>query len=285
MPVNSRLVVPNVIYIHSCHPHTCRVYTSEPPTPIDFDFILFLGLPRWAAGRWYWKSGAAHTLGIYKTTNHWNHRNAVFHFPCQASCHADHTAVIQASKPRCTALSSPFFFDICFPPPSLFSSFNPRSLSFSFSCSLCLGFSSFHTFISPSFLCPSWATAQSGLTKSLPAKPAPVLNLSVKVGHCFLPVQFVSDWVFVICLKKRTKGTKPFKWHLKSMHHPGVSGIRFIFPTVICNSKRLWWESSVEILWAHKLVVYILSWLLAALFKYHTQASTIYWHENLECSC
>lgn len=115
-----RLHVPNLVQEPSRRPHACSEYTSEPPTPIDFDLILFLDLPRWAAGRGCWKSGAAHTLDIYKSTNHWNHRNAVFHFPCQASCHVDHTAVIKASKPRCAALSFPFFFDICLL-PSLFS--------------------------------------------------------------------------------------------------------------------------------------------------------------------
>lgn len=178
------------MYIQSWHPHTCREYTSEPPTPIDFDLILFLALAWWAAGRGYWKSSAAHTLDIYKPTNHWNHRNAVFHFACQASCHADHAAVIQASKLRCTALSFPSFFDIFFLAPTpLFSliPFFPWHSAFHV-LSLFWFLQLLHLHLSILHLKQrrSWANYwQSGFTEGLPAKPA--CTCLSKLDTVFLP--------------------------------------------------------------------------------------------------
>lgn len=182
-----RLAVPNVVHEPSRRPHACSEYTSEPPTAIDFDLVLFLDLPRWAAGRGCWKSGAAHTLDIYKSTNHWNPRNALFHFPCQA----DHTAVIKASKPCCTASPFPFFFDIWLL-HSLFSLSIPFSLLFSSSCSLRLGF--FHLHLS--ILSPShWAAA-------LEAKPAPLLLTCLSKLHTGFFAQSISDWALVVRIWK-----------------------------------------------------------------------------------
>lgn len=88
----------------SSHMHTVHLLATHSNR---YWHVLFLPLPRCAAGRRYWKSGAAHTLDIYKTTNHWNHRNVLFHFYWQTSCHKDHTAATQPSEPQCTAFSFP----------------------------------------------------------------------------------------------------------------------------------------------------------------------------------
>lgn len=97
----------NKIYIPPWHPCTVT------PTPIYIDLFLFLP---WLSGQQVadTESRATHTLDIYKTTNHWNPRNAVFHFRCQTSCHADHTAVTQPSKLSCTPLSFCSFTEIFF---------------------------------------------------------------------------------------------------------------------------------------------------------------------------
>lgn len=192
-----RLAVPNMVHEPSRHPHTRSEYTSEPPTPIDFDLIPFLDLPRWAAGRGYWKSGAAHTLDIYKSTNHWNHRNAVFHFPCLPSllpC-GSHWSHKGQQAPLRSVFLPLFLWHLPSPQPLFF--INP--LWFSFSYSLRLGFSSF---ISPSCLSPSWAAAQSGLTKSLAAKPAPLLLTCLSKLHTVFFAQSISDWALVVCIWK-----------------------------------------------------------------------------------
>lgn len=128
----------NKMYVPPPHPHTIHLWATHFNR---YWHVLFLALAQWAAGRGYWKSGAAHTLDIYKTTNHWNHRNVLFHFYWQTSCHADHKAVTQPSSPHCITSS--------FPSLSLSHPHLTRSVfffSFSFFLMLfCVLFSGFHT--------------------------------------------------------------------------------------------------------------------------------------------
>lgn len=97
----------------------------------------FSYLAQWAAGRGFWKSGAAHTVDIYKTTNHRNHRNVLFLSCCQTSCHADHTAAALHGNLNCTT----FFFSYC----SYYS--HPRPL-FSFNYLFLCHSVFFHAFLS-----------------------------------------------------------------------------------------------------------------------------------------
>lgn len=94
----------NTVCVPPPHPHTIHLWATHFNR---YWHVLFLALAQWAAGRGYWKSRAAHTLDIYKTTNHWNHRNVLFHFYWQTSCHADHKAVTQPSSPHCIISSFP----------------------------------------------------------------------------------------------------------------------------------------------------------------------------------
>lgn len=95
-----RLTYPELLQVLQppCKAECHRTLTRSPKQDIctlltpTHAFFFFLALAQWAAGHGSWYSVTAHTLDIYKTTNHWNHRNAVFHFLCQASCRADHTA-------------------------------------------------------------------------------------------------------------------------------------------------------------------------------------------------
>ncbi len=152
------------MYLPHIHTHTVHLWATHSNR---YWHILFLVLAQWAAGRGYWKSGAAHTLDIYKTSNHWNHRNVLFHFSCQTSCHADHTAAIQSSNSHCTTLSFPSL-SLAFSPLPSFLSFFSHSVFYALS----VLFSCFHTFISLSLslsrflslalsltsLCPAWVT-------------------------------------------------------------------------------------------------------------------------------
>lgn len=168
--VKHRLVVTsrqNMIYVPSPTPtHIHRVHLWATHSN-RYWLVLSLALAQWAAGRGYWKSGAAHTLDIYKTTNHWNHRNVLFHFHCQTSCHADHTAVTQPNNPHCTTLSFPSLLDFCFLALTLFLFFLTQSLFLliQFFLMLSLSWSLWLSYLLPSLsitsLCPAWVTGQA----------------------------------------------------------------------------------------------------------------------------